>query len=66
MPGIEQALSYYNGAEKYAPDNPSVLLSLARVNHRLENYHGRPAGLRQARGNFPHPGQPVCLSGPAG
>ena len=37
---IEQALSYYKRAEKYAPDKPTVLLSLARVNHRLENYYG--------------------------
>ena len=33
---IEQALSYYQQAAEMAPDNPTVLLNLARTNHKLE------------------------------
>ena len=32
------ALDYYETAERQDPDNPDVLLNLARVNHDLENY----------------------------
>ncbi len=37
---IEQALSYYQQAAEIAPDNSTVLLNLARANHKLENYYG--------------------------
>ena len=37
---IEQALSYYQQAAELAPDNSTVLLNLARANHKLENYYG--------------------------
>ena len=32
------AVSYYTRAQKLAPDDASVLLALARVNHDMENY----------------------------
>jgi len=35
---MEDALIYYERAEGEAPDNPRVILSIARVNHELENY----------------------------
>ena len=35
---IKGALNYYNRAYKTAPDNPKVLLCVARANHELENY----------------------------
>ena len=35
---MEKALTYYERAAKKAPDNPRVLLCLARVSHELENY----------------------------
>ncbi|MBA7484183.1 MAG: tetratricopeptide repeat protein [Spirochaeta sp.] len=35
---MERALEYYERAAKKAPDNPRVLLCLARVSHELENY----------------------------
>jgi tetratricopeptide (TPR) repeat protein len=34
----EQALEMYERASRRQPDNPKVLLSLARANHELENY----------------------------
>ncbi len=34
----DKALEYYNRASKKAPKNPTVLLSIARANHALENY----------------------------
>jgi tetratricopeptide (TPR) repeat protein len=33
-----QALEYYQRASKKAPENPTVLLGIARVYHELENY----------------------------
>jgi hypothetical protein len=35
---MEGALSFYTRAEKLAPHAPSVLLTLARANHELQNY----------------------------
>ncbi len=35
---MEKALEYYEKASESAPDNPIVLLSIARANHELENY----------------------------
>ena len=35
---MKGALSYYNKAYTVAPDNPKVLLCVARANHELENY----------------------------
>ena len=35
---MEKALEYYERASIEAPDNPKVLLCVARVNHELENY----------------------------
>ena len=35
---IETAITYYNKAYKIAPNNPRVLLCIARANHELENY----------------------------
>jgi len=35
---MQSALSYYQRAQKILPDNPNVLLSIARVNHEIENY----------------------------
>ncbi len=35
---MEKALEYYKRASAEAPDNPKVLLCVARVNHELENY----------------------------
>lgn len=37
---IETALIYYQQAEQVAPEKPTVLLSLSRTNHKLENYYG--------------------------
>ena len=34
----EEALEYYERAERQKPDSPAVLLGLARANHELENY----------------------------
>ncbi|MEW5816361.1 MAG: hypothetical protein AB1798_13310 [Spirochaetota bacterium] len=35
---LKNAQMYYKRAEKVAPDNPKVLLSVARIDHELENY----------------------------
>jgi len=35
---VETALKYYDSAAKKQPDNPKVLLCVARANHELENY----------------------------
>ena len=35
---MDKALEYYNRAYKKDPNNPTVLLCVARVNHSLENY----------------------------
>lgn len=35
---MENALLYYERAAKLEPDNRMVLLGLARINHRIENY----------------------------
>ncbi len=35
---LDQAASYADRALKQAPDNPQALLSVARVNHAMENY----------------------------
>lgn len=35
---MENALEYYERAEENAPDNPKVVLAVARANHELENY----------------------------
>ncbi len=35
---LEGALKYYNKAAEINPNNPKVLLCVARVNHELENY----------------------------
>jgi len=35
---VESALSYYDRASKIDPNNPSVLLCVARAHHKLENY----------------------------
>ncbi len=35
---LMKALEYYKRAQKKAPNNPIVLLCVARVNHELENY----------------------------
>jgi len=35
---MEGALKYYNRAASKSPDNPKVLLCIARTNHELENY----------------------------
>lgn len=32
------ALDYYEAAQAVAPDNPDVLLNIARANHEIENY----------------------------
>jgi tetratricopeptide (TPR) repeat protein len=36
--GYDKALEFYNRAAKKAPNNPTVLLCVARANHALENY----------------------------
>ncbi|MEW5816631.1 MAG: tetratricopeptide repeat protein [Spirochaetota bacterium] len=35
---MDKALGYYERAYKKEPENPNVLLCMARVNHELENY----------------------------
>ncbi len=35
---FKKALDFYERAAKEAPDNPKVMLCVARVNHELENY----------------------------
>ncbi|TVQ26525.1 MAG: hypothetical protein EA383_05305 [Spirochaetaceae bacterium] len=35
---IHQALDYYERAQRLAPDNPVVLLAIARCHHEMENY----------------------------
>ena len=35
---MKTAKYYYDKAYKKAPDNPKVLLTVARVNHEMENY----------------------------
>ena len=35
---VDKALDYYNRAYKKDPNNPTVLLCVARANHSLENY----------------------------
>ena len=35
---INDALAYYERAENIEPENPTVLLAIARSNHELENY----------------------------
>ncbi len=35
---VAAALRYYESAEARAPDDPDVLLNIARANHELENY----------------------------
>ena len=35
---LKEALAYYARASALGPDNPTVLLGIARVNHDLENY----------------------------
>jgi transglutaminase-like putative cysteine protease len=35
---VDKALEYYNRAYKKDPNNPTVLLCVARANHSLENY----------------------------
>jgi len=35
---VDKALEYYNRAYKRDPNNPTVLLCVARANHSLENY----------------------------
>lgn len=35
---MERALDYYSQAQRQAPDNPKVLLAIARANHATENY----------------------------
>lgn len=35
---VYAALDYYEAAENVAPENPAVLLSIARANHDIENY----------------------------
>lgn len=34
----DEAIKYYERARKKAPDNPVVLLSVARIHHEIENY----------------------------
>ncbi len=34
----KKAREYYTRAQKVSPNNPRVLLSIARVNHEIENY----------------------------
>ncbi len=36
--GPKEALEYFERAYRLAPENPSVLLSVARTHHKLENY----------------------------
>ncbi len=36
---LKPALAFYEKAEKMAPDNPEVILSLARINYELDNYY---------------------------
>ena len=35
---MKEALEYYQRASNVEPDNPKVLLSIARTSHELENY----------------------------
>jgi len=35
---LQEAMEYYEKAEAVSPDNPKVLLSIARINHEIENY----------------------------
>ena len=35
---LSQAKDYYEQAEELSPENAKVLLSIARINHELENY----------------------------
>ena len=35
---MDSALKYYQRAHEKAPDNPKVLLCVARTHHELENY----------------------------
>ncbi len=35
---LDGALAYYGKAQALLPDNPAVLLAVARTNHELENY----------------------------
>ncbi len=35
---LKEALRYYERAGRASPDNPKVVLSIARVSHELENY----------------------------
>jgi tetratricopeptide (TPR) repeat protein len=35
---FDSALGYYDKAQKLTPENPSVLLAIARANHEIENY----------------------------
>ncbi len=35
---MQRALSYYNRADSLRPNNPKILLCVARVHHELENY----------------------------
>jgi tetratricopeptide (TPR) repeat protein len=36
--GAREALPYYNKAYRLSPDNPTVLLCVAKANHEIENY----------------------------
>ena len=35
---IRDSLEFYERAERISPDNPKVLLAVARVHHNLENF----------------------------
>ena len=36
---LKQSKAFYEKAEKISPENPEVLLSLARINYELDNYY---------------------------
>ena len=36
---LKPSQAFYEKAQQQAPDNPEVLLSLARINYELDNYH---------------------------
>jgi len=49
----ETAFGYYTRAAQKSPKSPAVLLAVARVNHRLENYYGAENAYRQLRERDP-------------
>ena len=36
---LKQSKAFYEKAEQTSPDNPEVLISLARINYELDNYY---------------------------